>query len=56
MASKSKNVSTAYLGFEGSFSAGDFNLPIAIDSCDLSTGGCGTDFCAAAPQRSTRAR
>jgi Flp pilus assembly protein TadG len=41
-----RNEATAYLGFEGSFSQGEFELPVAIDSCDISTGGCGADFCA----------
>ena len=41
-----RNVATGYLGFEGGFTAGEFVLPVAIDSCDLSTGGCGPDYCA----------
>jgi Flp pilus assembly protein TadG len=41
-----KNIATGYLGFEGSFAPGEFDLPVAIDSCNLSTAGCGTDFCA----------
>ena len=41
------NTAIAYLGFEGEFSEGEFDLPIAIDSCAVSaTNGCGTDFCA----------
>jgi len=41
-----QNTATAYLGFQGSFGEGEFDLPVAIDSCDLSTDGCGSDYCA----------
>jgi Flp pilus assembly protein TadG len=40
------NMATGYLGFAGDFAPGAFNLPVAMNSCDLSTGGCGSDFCA----------
>jgi hypothetical protein len=40
-----QNTATAYLGFEGSFQQGEFDLPVAIDSCQISSGGCGSDFC-----------
>jgi Flp pilus assembly protein TadG len=41
-----KNTSVAYLGFEGDFSPGEFNLPVAIDGSKLSTtGDCGEGFC-----------
>ena len=38
---------TAYLGFQGNFDVGEFDLPIAIDACDLQTDPdtCGSDFC-----------
>jgi Flp pilus assembly protein TadG len=36
----------AYLGYEGSWSASDFTLPIAIEGCPDSSG-CNGDFCAA---------
>jgi hypothetical protein len=48
------NTSVAYLGFEGDFEPGDFDLPIAIDSCKIAAHGgtceaederCGCDFC-----------
>ncbi len=45
-----KTTSVAYLGFVGSFETGAFDLPVAIDSCkittDASPGECGSDFCA----------
>jgi Flp pilus assembly protein TadG len=46
-----QNQATAYLGFQGSFGT-NFNLPIAIDSCQLSgnNNGCGDDFCAKSQQ------
>jgi Flp pilus assembly protein TadG len=41
-----KNTSVAYLGFEGDFADGEFNLPVAIDGGKLSTtGDCGEGFC-----------
>jgi len=49
-----KNTSVAYLGFEGDFEPGDFDLPVAIDSCKIAVHGgactnedtrCGCDFC-----------
>ena len=42
-----RNTAIAYLGFEGCFGAGEFELPVAIDSCDLVSdpSGCGSDFC-----------
>jgi hypothetical protein len=41
------NTAVAYLGFQGHFEPGFFDLPVALDSCDLASGdGCGTDFCA----------
>jgi hypothetical protein len=44
------NQATAYKGFKGEFAASDFNLPIAVDSCELSNnGGCGNDFCTHIP-------
>jgi len=39
------NTATAYRGFDGEFMPGEFNLPVAIDSCPISTAGCGQDFC-----------
>jgi Flp pilus assembly protein TadG len=40
------NTAVAYLGFQGKFNPGEFNLPVALDSCKLTgDGGCGTDFC-----------
>jgi Putative Flp pilus-assembly TadE/G-like len=42
-----KNTSVAYLGYAGDFEPGAFCLPVAIDSCKLSSdNGCGSDFCA----------
>ncbi len=44
------NTAVAYKGFVGSWEPGDFNLPVAIDSCELSNnGGCGNDFCTHIP-------
>jgi Flp pilus assembly protein TadG len=40
-----KNTATAYRGFQGEFPPGGFDLPVAVDSCDLSTNGCGFDYC-----------
>ncbi len=41
------NTAIGYLGFDGDFFPGEFDLPIAIDSCNLtSDNGCGDDFCA----------
>lgn len=44
-----KNEATAYLGFAGQWGGGDFDLPVAIDGCDIggTAGECGTDYCAA---------
>jgi hypothetical protein len=40
------NTAVAYLGFEGEFDPGEFDLPVAIDSCDIvSDNGCGSDYC-----------
>lgn len=41
------NQAIAYRGFVGSFDPGDFDLPVAIDSCKLVSDpdGCGTDYC-----------
>jgi len=41
------NQAIAYRGFVGSYDPGEFELPVAIDSCDLVSDpdGCGTDFC-----------
>ena len=41
------NVATAYLGFQGGFSSAEFDLPVAVWSCELGVGSdCGGDFCA----------
>jgi Flp pilus assembly protein TadG len=41
-----ENTAVAYLGFQGHFDPGYFDLPVAVDSCELTSGGgCGTDFC-----------
>jgi Flp pilus assembly protein TadG len=43
-----KNTAIAYLGFKGAFAPGDFNLPVALDSCSLTQDDgseCGRDFC-----------
>ena len=41
------NTAVAYLGYAGSFEPGAFCLPVAVDSCKLSSNnGCGDDFCA----------
>jgi hypothetical protein len=41
------NTAVAYLGYAGSFEPGAFCLPVAVDSCKLSSNnGCGEDFCA----------
>jgi hypothetical protein len=43
-----RNTAVAYRGFQGTFRAGEFNLPIAISSCVLSgeeDDHCGSDFC-----------
>ena len=40
------NTAVAYLGFQGTFADGEFNVPVAVDACELtSNGGCGSDFC-----------
>ena len=40
------NTAVAYLGFQGHFNPGEFDLPVALDSCRLTgDSGCGTDFC-----------
>ena len=39
------NTATAYRGFQGEFEPGEFDLPVAVDSCDLSNNGCGADYC-----------
>ena len=39
------NTATAYRGFQGKFTPGEFDLPVAVDSCDLSNDGCGADYC-----------
>jgi hypothetical protein len=41
------NTAVGYLGFDGDWDPGEFDLPIAIDSCDLVSDpdGCGDDFC-----------
>jgi len=43
-----RNTAIGYLGFQGKFAPSWFNLPIAVDSCELSdqNGNCGSDFCA----------
>jgi Flp pilus assembly protein TadG len=43
------NEAIAYLGFRGSFTPNDFNLPVAMNSCQLAQNDntqCGSDFCA----------
>ncbi len=41
-----RNTAVAYLGFEGKFTPDEFCIPVALDSCALtSEGGCGSDFC-----------
>jgi putative Flp pilus-assembly TadE/G-like protein len=47
-----QNEAVAYLGFEGEFEPGEFDLPVAIDGCKITTGGgggggdnCGKNFC-----------
>jgi hypothetical protein len=41
------NTAVGYLGFDGDWDPGEFDLPIAIDSCELVSDpdGCGDDFC-----------
>ena len=39
------NTATAYRGFQGEFIPGEFDLPVAVESCDLSNNGCGADYC-----------
>jgi Flp pilus assembly protein TadG len=46
-----RSTATAFLGFQGAWDAGDFDLPIAIDSCNITDNdadddGCGDAFCA----------
>jgi hypothetical protein len=46
-----QNEAVAYLGFEGEFDPGEFDLPVAIDNCKITTGGgtggdnCGSNYC-----------
>jgi Putative Flp pilus-assembly TadE/G-like len=48
------NTAVAYLGYAGHFDPDFFDLPIALDSCELtSNGGCGSDFCERAQAAST---